>query len=302
MRNGLLLAALAPTLAAAVVPPAPDAAVPGATPMTVPAHSPVHGPFAWAGILPPRQQQPVPVRAPAVVPLQRRTQLSVDPPAAVPLLRQSQEPDIGLSVTPPRQQVPGTGAAVGRSGQQSQVAVSFDAAAPYRSVLNVGPVLRGREIEHAARSGLPVRVRIRVELWKDRFIDQLVDSASWNTVIAFEPIGEQFFVRSLPAAGGARRYSSFAEARQTVESVYPLRLQPRSTGRYYYTATVQVERLSLSDLEELERWLQGELHPAVSGQRSIPNAIGQGAKRLMLRLLDMPTRRYDTRSERFHFP
>lgn len=186
--------------------------------------------------------------------------------------------------------------------QEAQLAVSFDAAAAYRPVLSVGPVLRGREIEHAARSGLPVRVRMRVELWKDRFIDQLVDSTSWMIVIAFEPIGEQFFVRSLPAAGGARRYASFAGARQTVEVEYPLKLQPRAAGRYYYTATVQVERLSLSDLEELERWLQGELQPAVSGQRSLPSAIGQGAKRLMLRLLDMPTRRYDTRSERFQFP
>jgi hypothetical protein len=191
---------------------------------------------------------------------------------------------------------------LGPPGQQGHVAVNFDAAAAYRPVLTVGPVLRGREIEHAARSGLPVRVRMRVELWKDRFIDQLVDSTSWTIVIAFEPIGEQFFVRSLPAGGGARRYASFAEARQTVEADYPLRLQPRSAGRYYYTATVQVERLSVSDLEELERWLQGELQPAVSGQRSIPNAIGQGAKRLMLRLLDMPTRRYDTRTERFQFP
>ena len=41
-------------------------------------------------------------------------------------------------------------------------------------------------------------------------------------------------------------------------------------------------------LEELERWLQGELQPAVSGQRSVPAALGQGAKRLMLRLLDLP--------------
>jgi hypothetical protein len=186
--------------------------------------------------------------------------------------------------------------------QEGQLAVTYDAAAAYRPVLSVGPVLRGREIEHAARSGLPVRVRMRVELWKDRFIDQLVDSTSWMIVVAFEPIGEQFFVRSLPAAGGARRYPTFAAARLMVESDYPLKLQPRQAGRYYYTATVQVERLSISDLEELERWLQGELQPAVSGQRSLPNAIGQGAKRLMLRLLDMPTRRYDTRSDRFRFP
>ena len=192
--------------------------------------------------------------------------------------------------------------AIGPPEQEGQVTITFDAAAAYRPVLSVGPVLRGREIEHAARSGLPVRVRMKVELWKDRFLDQLVDSTSWMVVIAFEPIGEQFFVRSHPGAGGARRYPSFVDARRMVESDYPLKLQPRERGRYYYTATVQIERLSISDLEELERWLQGELQPAVRGQRSLPNALGQGAKRLMLRLLDMPTRRYDTRSGRFRFP
>ena len=183
---------------------------------------------------------------------------------------------------------------------QAPLAVVADTTPDHRAIVRVGAVLRGGEIEHAARSGLPVRVRVRVELWKDRVFDQLVDSTSWISYIVFEPIGEQFFVRSLPAASGVRRFSSFAEARKTVETDYLLSLRSRGPGRYYYTATLLVERLSLSDVEELERWLQGELQPAVSGERSFPNAIGQGAKRLMLRLLDIPTRRYEARSESFN--
>jgi hypothetical protein len=261
------------------------------------------------GLIPPDQQAPPPATAvpiAAAAAAGDRLPARILPGAAVPgnpaalARRPAQVQPSAQPAAPAREQPqPGTGL---RSSQQGQLAVSFDATAAYRPMLSVGPVLRGREIEHAARSGLPVRVRMRVELWKDRFIDQLVDSASWMTVIAFEPIGEQFFVRSLPTGGGVRRYPSFADARQVIESDYPLKLQPRSQGRYYYTATVQVERLSLSDLEELERWLQGELQPAVSGQRSLPNAIGQGAKRLMLRILDMPTRRYETRSDRFRYP
>jgi hypothetical protein len=185
---------------------------------------------------------------------------------------------------------------------QDPLAITFDSAHDYRPVLRVRDVLRGGEIEQAARSGLPVRVRVRVELWKDRFFDQLVDTTSWSAVIVLEPISEQFFVRYLPAVGGVRRYNSFAAARATVESNYMPTIRPRGEGRFYYTASLQVERLSISDIEELERWLQGELQPAVSGQRSLPNALGQGVKRLILRMLDMPTRRYDARSERFRFP
>lgn len=179
------------------------------------------------------------------------------------------------------------------------LAVVYDPARGYRPIVRVGPVLRQRQLEEAARSGLPVRVRVRVELWRDRLFDQLVDSTSWSTVIVFEPIGQQFFVRTQPAAGGSRRFDSFNAARAAVESDYVLPMRPTAAGRYYYTSTLQIETLSLSDLEELERWLQGELQPAVSGQRSVPGALGTGARRLVLRLLDLPQRRADARTDRF---
>jgi hypothetical protein len=183
--------------------------------------------------------------------------------------------------------------------QERPLTVIADAANGYRPVIRVGPVLADSELERAATSGLPLRVRVRVEMWRDRFFDQLVDTTSWSTVIVHEPISEQFFVRSLPATRGSRRASSFASARQAVESEYLLSMSPPSPCRYYYTVSLQIETLSVSDLEELERWLQGELQPAVSGQRSVPGAIGQGAKRLLLRMLDLPERRYEARTGRF---
>ncbi|MBR9990798.1 MAG: hypothetical protein KFH98_13640 [Gemmatimonadetes bacterium] len=183
--------------------------------------------------------------------------------------------------------------------QERPLAVIVDAANGYGPVVRIGPVLEDGELERAAMSGLPLRVRVRVELWKDRFFDQLVDTTSWSTVIVHEPISDLFFVRSLPATRGSRRASSFVFARQAVESEYLLSMRPPGEGRYYYTVSLQIETLSVSDLDELERWMQGELQPAVSGQRSVPGAIGQGAKRLLLRILDLPERRYEARTGRF---
>src|SRR5690606_17901351 len=145
----------------------------------------------------------------------------------------------------------------------------------------------------------PLRVRTRVELWKDRFFDQLVDSTSWSSIIVHEPISEQFIIRSVPGGNATRRAATYAEVRRAVESAYLLGMQPRGDGQFYYTVSLQIETLDVSDLEELERWLQGQLQPAVSGERSVTGAIGEGAKRLMLRLLDLPERRWDARTPRF---
>ncbi|MGH7465171.1 MAG: hypothetical protein ACREK1_08340, partial [Longimicrobiales bacterium] len=92
--------------------------------------------------------------------------------------------------------------------QERPLSISVDASNAYRPVIRVGPVLGDRELERAATSGLPLRVRVSVELWKDRLFDQLVDTTSWSTVVVHEPIGEQFFVRSLPATRGVRRAST----------------------------------------------------------------------------------------------
>jgi len=186
---------------------------------------------------------------------------------------------------------------LGPVDQQPPLAVWPDTADRARAVLRVGTVLNDEALEEATRSGLPIRVRIRVELWRDGFIDALEATETWTTVLLYEPLERQYVLR--PASGSARRFTDYASARAAVESEYPLGVAPRRPGRYYYTATLEIETLSLSDLEELERWLQGELGPAVSGRRSVGGAVGEGAKRLLIRLLGLPSRRVEARSERF---
>jgi hypothetical protein len=189
----------------------------------------------------------------------------------------------------------------GSAAAQSSLTVGADSAAQ-RGVLRVGDILADDELERAIRSGLPLRVRFKMELWRDALFDELIATEQWTAVLTFDPLSELYIVRTRADAPRARAYTDFTAARALVETTYLVSLRPPRRGRYYYTGSVDIETLSLSDLEELERWLKGELQPAVSGDRSLPGAIGQGARRLFIRVLSLPERRLEARSERFRVP
>lgn len=181
--------------------------------------------------------------------------------------------------------------------QQQGISIVVDTANGFRPVVQLRGILGDRELEEATRSGLPLRLDFRVELWRDGFIDDLAATETWNSVVLFEPLDRQYIVR--PRSGRALRFASYAGVRQALEAALPVDMTPTRPGRYYYTATLRIETLSVSDLDELERWLQGELGPAVSGDRSIPGAVVEGAKRLMIRVLGLPAKHFDARSIRF---
>jgi len=188
------------------------------------------------------------------------------------------------------------GATRSPDSQQAQLTVAWDSANG-RATLRVGSVLDSEELERATRSGLPVRMRVRIELWRDGFFDHLEGSEVWNAVLLYEPLERQYILR--PPRGAAERFTDYRTARAALERLYEVSVRPSREGTWYYTATLEIETLSLSDLEELERWLQGELRPAVAGERSVSGAVSEGAKRLLIRLLGLPARRIEARSEKF---
>lgn len=164
--------------------------------------------------------------------------------------------------------------------------------------LLVHGVLDDEALENAVRSGLPLRMRFRLELWRDGFIDDLVEQVTWSAVVAFEPLEGRFLAAVLPADTPSVR-SLWEGARAVVEGPYAPAMRPSAAGRFYYLGVIEVETLSLSDVDELERWLRGDLEPAVRGGRSLGGAIGTGLKRLFIRVLGLPARRYEVRSAAF---
>jgi hypothetical protein len=63
--------------------------------------------------------------------------------------------------------------------------------------------------------------------------------------------------------------------------------------RYYYQLVLNVEALSVSDMDQLERWLRG-----ARGGTAVA-ALGSGVRTLMLRMLGGEKRHYEKRSPTF---
>jgi hypothetical protein len=167
-------------------------------------------------------------------------------------------------------------------------------------IVTVHGALDDPALEDAVRSGLPLRMRFRLELWRDELFDDLVQEAEWSAVVAFEPLEGTFLAGE--TGDSLLAHGSWTAAREALERAYEPALRPRRSGRYYYIGTLEIETLSLSDLDELERWLRGELEPAVRGRGSVGGAVGTGLKRILIRVLGLPARRYEDRSGLFRVP
>jgi len=101
-----------------------------------------------------------------------------------------------------------------------------------------------------------------------------------------------------PLALGAFKRVEDAEAAASRPLRVPI-TAPAEDRRFYYLATLEIETLSVSDLDEVERWLRGELQPAVRGERSPGTALTRGIRSLVTRLLGGDRRQYTQRSPSF---
>jgi hypothetical protein len=176
---------------------------------------------------------------------------------------------------------------------------------PAGASVKASGLLRDPELLELLRNGFPAAMRFRLELWREggMFDEMEGEPVLWNTLIQFDPYTQQYHaVRRQGTA--SEDFGSFAtiEAVEAavLEQPFPIALRPRRPGsRYYYNVVLDVESLSVSDLDELQRWLRGELQPAVRGKRSPLSALREGFGTLLSRVLGGETRHYESRSGTF---
>src|SRR5688572_12126713 len=156
------------------------------------------------------------------------------------------------------------------------------------------------------RNGFPAAMRFRLELWRvgGMFDEMEGPPVQWNTLVHFDPYSQQYRAVRRSRASDQEDFGNFSSIEAVeaavLEKAYPVAMRPRRAGsRYYYNVVLDVESLSVSDLDELQRWLRGELKPAVRGKRSPLAALREGFGTLLSRLLGGETRHYETRSGTF---
>lgn len=165
----------------------------------------------------------------------------------------------------------------------------------WRPEVRLNGVLRDRALRDALQNGLPLRFHCRVELWlKAEPFDQLVGVEEMSRALLRAPLGEGY---TLEDGRVQRRYSTMQSAERALQGAMAPTLHPRTGGRHYYLVRLNVETLSLDELDELRRWLRGDARPAEAGPQ--PRGMERGVRRIFVRLLGLPSRRYEARTAIF---
>ena len=181
-------------------------------------------------------------------------------------------------------------------GERPLSVAAGGAAAGWRPLVRAQGLLADPGLRDALDSGLPLRIRFRVELWEKAVFDRLVGTHRAALAVLQDPLDGAY---TLDNGRAEQRFRSLAEVEAAVEGAFAATLHPTRRGRFYYIAVLEIETLSLSDLEELQRWLRGEARPAVQGRRSVGRAVESGLRRAVVRVIGLPTRKYEARSATF---
>ena len=149
------------------------------------------------------------------------------------------------------------------------------------------------------RSGFPLRLHYRLELWRVRsgWFDQFVSDATWDALARHDPLADDFVL--IRTGGSVKRYANAEELAGALGLPTYVTLAPKGPGRFYFLCRVDLTTLNDSDLEELTRWLKGDVSPVASGQGSVGDALARGLQRVLVRIAGLPRLTLEARSTEF---
>jgi len=170
-------------------------------------------------------------------------------------------------------------------------------------IITTGGVLEDRNLRELLQNGFPARLHYRLELWSSGgLFDNLKQQLEWDLIVRYNPLERRYTAARVEAdrVTTLGTFGTLAETEQAVSRPFQPAMKPiAGHDRSYYIVTLNVAMLSVNYLDEVERWLRGELQPAVRGERNPGTALSRGAMTLMTRILGGERRHYEARSPKF---
>ncbi len=152
-------------------------------------------------------------------------------------------------------------------------------------------------------NGFPARLHYTMERWATGgWFDDIKATAQWDVVVKYDALGKRYHVFRAVANRAIElgSYDTLDDAQQVMGEPFRAPISPAKRGqKSYYNLVLDIETLSLTELDEVEQWLRGEMKPAVRGKKNPGTAVSRGVRTLVVRLLGGEKRRYEARSGTF---
>lgn len=186
---------------------------------------------------------------------------------------------------------------------QLDVAFAAASAPTIGATVSTDALLGDSKTRELLHNGFPARIHYRLELWRiGGWSNERRGIMEWDVLVAFDPAGEVFnAVRRGDEGRLLENYGGFPTVAAAEAQIgHPLRvdLHPDGSGRFYYNLVLDVQTLTVSDLDALQQWLRGPEAPSKNPLKAIRNGIGT----LVSRLLGGDKRHYERRSDVFTVP
>ena len=199
----------------------------------------------------------------------------------------------------------------GTVGAQARPTVEVTLPSPAQ-LLQAGPIVRARDMLAGARmrellaAGFPARFHFKVELWSQgRWTNDVERRIEYDVLARYITVDNVYevvqIVNDRPFSLG--KFAKIEDAEAAIARPTRVPIAGVTTDKkQYYQVSLLVEVLSVSDIDEVDRWLRGEFEPVLNGQKNPGTAITRGFRTLATRLLGGEKRAYETRTPAFRLP
>jgi hypothetical protein len=174
-------------------------------------------------------------------------------------------------------------------------------------VVSAHDMLQGSRIREPLVAGFPARFHIRVELWSEGgLINRPERSIEYDVLvryIALEKVYDVELIEPDQRPFSLGKYAGIDDAERAVARPRRVPITAPATRRsMYYRVTLHAQNLQISDLDDLNRWLRGDVRPAFTGDGNPGTALTRALRAAFAKLVGGETRDYEKSSPKFRVP